>query len=324
MSLSREGGGALGARHRSTSPRSDANRRITAAVPQYRAPMRHIEETFIGCKDVQIFWQAWLPEPPGDIRAVVVVAHGFGEHSGRYQNLVDALVPRGYAIYAPDHRGHGRSGGPRAVVDNYDHLLDDLDVVIARVQRDHSGVPLFLLGHSMGGSIALASALRRQDHLTGLVLSGPAASIDVPKPLQLLVSVLAKVAPKLGVRQLPAEGVSRDPAVVKAYVDDPLVFHAKMPAATPAALLRAAAGFPAQLPSLRTPLLVVHGSADVLVPVAAGRMVHERAGSKDKTLRVYDGLAHEVFNEPEKDTVLAEVADWLDRRSGRVTDAERA
>jgi acylglycerol lipase len=277
----------------------------------YRACMRHLEDTFTGRDGISIFWQAWLPD--GEIRGVVVVAHGFGEHSGRYENLTNVLVPKGFAVYIPDHRGHGKSGGVRAFIDVYDHLLDDLDVVMNKAAADHAGLPFFLLGHSMGGNIALSSALRKQSHLTGLILSGPSASVDgVPKLLQLVVKVIAKVAPTSGIRQLSADGVSRDAAVVKAYIDDPMVFHGKMAAGTAAAMMKASQGFPARLPSLRVPLLVVHGSADQLVPVASGRLVDRLAGSPDKTLKVYDGLAHEVFNEPEKATVLNDVAQWLE------------
>ncbi len=161
--------------------------------------MRQIEDYFTGCAGVKIFWQAWLPDatpkPEGLPKAVVVVAHGFGEHSGRYQNLVDALVPSGYAIYAPDHRGHGRSEGHRALIDKHTYLLDDLDRVFARAATDYPGLPVFLLGHSMGGNIALASALAHQDRLAGLILSGPAVTTHgIPKALQTLARTLGKIA----------------------------------------------------------------------------------------------------------------------------------
>lgn len=273
--------------------------------------MRTISDSFTGQAGINIQWQAWLPD--GDPKAVVVVAHGFGEHIGRYANVVEALVPHGYAIYGPDHRGHGRSGGHRALIDKHDYLLDDLDQVFDKVAQSHPGLPVFLLGHSMGGNIALASALRNQARLRGLVLSGPAVSNDgIPKGLQLLAAVLGKIAPKVGATQLSAAAVSSDPAVVAAYEADPLVFHGKMPAGTGAALIAASKSFPDRLPGLTIPLLVVHGSADALVSVEAGRTAHRLAGSKDKTIHVYEGLFHEVFNEPQKDEVLADVLRWLD------------
>jgi acylglycerol lipase len=273
--------------------------------------MRHFEESFSGQAGLSIHLQSWLPE--GDPHTVVVIAHGFGEHSGRYANVVNALVPAGYAVYVPDHRGHGKSDGHRALIDRHEYLLDDLDKVFATAAERHPGLPTFLIGHSMGGNIALASALRRQSHLQGLVLSGPLVTNEgIPGLLVLLAPLLGKIAPKLGTKQLDAGGVSRDAAVVAAYAADPLVFHGKVPAGTGAALIATCKEFPLRLPSLRIPLMVVHGSADTLVPVGNGRAAHRLAGSSDKTLKIYDELFHEVFNEPEHATVIGDVLAWLE------------
>jgi acylglycerol lipase len=269
-------------------------------------------QTFIGAKQRTIHLSAWVP---ADAHSVVVVVHGFGEHAGRYGNVVAALVPAGYAIYAPDHHGHGKSTGTRALIDTYTDLLDDVDRAVEIAQRDHPGKPLFLLGHSMGGSIALANALRNQSRFRGLILSGPVVTNDgIPKALTVLAPLLAKVAPKAPAKELGAAGVSRDPEVVRAYVSDPLVFHGKVPTGTGAALISASKQFASSFGALTIPLLVVHGSADSLVPVEAGRTAHRLAGSRDKTIHVYEGLFHEVFNEPEHPKVLADVLTWLDAR----------
>jgi acylglycerol lipase len=272
-------------------------------------------DQFSGAGGNKIATYLWTPSDQA-ARAVVVIAHGFGEHAGRYENVVNALVPQGYAVSALDHRGHGRSDGQRALIDNFTYLLDDLDRVVSDAAAAFPGKQVFLLGHSMGGCIALAYALRNPSKLSGLILSGPAASTHgVPKPLQFVVSLIGKLAPKSGIRELDAGGVSRDRDVVRAYESDPLVFHGKMPAGTANAMLAAAKGFPAKLPSLSLPLLVVHGSADLLVSVESGRQVHALAGSSDKTLKVYDGLYHEVFNEPEREKVLADVSSWLNQHA---------
>jgi lysophospholipase len=273
-------------------------------------------DTFTGAAGVPIHLARWEPAVPAT--AVVVVAHGFGEHGGRYGNLVERLVPNGWAVYIPDHRGHGRSGGHRAFIDRHAFLLDDLDQVFTRADADHPGVPVVLVGHSMGGNIALGSALRNQARLRGLVLSGPAvATSGVPAALILLAKIMGRIAPRLGVRQLSAAGVSRDPAVVAAYEADPLVFHGKMPAGTGMAIIRSSERYATELPSLTVPLLVVHGSADALVSVESGRTAHRLAGSSDKTIHVYDGLFHEVFNEPEHERVLDDVVAWISERVSR-------
>lgn len=275
--------------------------------------MQTAEQSFTGQAGIRIQVTSWLPD--AEAHSVIVLAHGFGEHAGRYANLVNVVVPAGYAVYAPDHRGHGRSEGHRAFIDKHEYLLDDLDQVFAIAAKAHPGKKIFLIGHSMGGNIALGSALRNQSRLAGLVLSGPAVTNDgVPKPLVLIASVLGKIAPKFGVKQLSVEGVSRDPKVVAAYQADPMVFHGKMPAGTGAALIASSKSYPARLPSLTIPLLVVHGAVDSLVSVESGKTAHRLAGSKDKTLKVYDGLFHEVFNEPEHATVLGDVLSWLDAR----------
>ncbi len=270
-------------------------------------------DTLSGAAGVTIHRAVW--EPVGAPKAVAVVAHGFGEHGGRYTNLVERLVPAGFAVHIPDHRGHGRSGGHRAYIDRHTWLLDDLDRVFERVAVEHPGVPVVLIGHSMGANIALGSALRNQERLRALVLSGPAVTTHgIPRALIIAAKVLGRVAPRLGVQQLSASGVSRDPAVVAAYEADPLVFHGKMPAGTGAAIITSSERYVRELPSLKVPLLVVHGSADQLVSVESGRTAHALAGSSDKTLHVYDGLAHEVFNEPERGRVLDDVMAWLDAR----------
>jgi alpha-beta hydrolase superfamily lysophospholipase len=262
---------------------------------------------------VRIEWQAWLPEEP---RAVVVIAHGAGEHSGRYEHVARRLVDAGYAVYALDHRGHGRSQGRRALVDRLDNAVADVRGLLGVARAAHPGLGIFLLGHSMGGAIALAFAIRHQDELSGLALSGPVAALEAASPaLRLAARALSVLTPGLGVFAVDSSLVSRDPEVVRAYREDPLVFHGKLPARTVAELAAAVERFPAQVPGIRIPLLVMHGTADALAPVAGGTMVHERAGSADRTLHLYEGLYHEILNEPEQERVLSDLVAWLDARA---------
>lgn len=275
--------------------------------------MEHVEGHFAGAKGLQIYWQAWQDSVP--TRAAVVISHGAGEHSGRYERLASHLAGLGYPVHAVDHRGHGRSQGRRALVDRLDNAAADLDVVVDLAARAHPDVPLFLLGHSLGGAIALRYALQHQDKLDGLILSGPVAVIDLPPaPVRAAVRALSAVAPQLPVLAVDPATISRDAGEVDAYRTDPLVHHGKLPLRTVSEIASATEAFPEQVPSLTLPLLLVHGSEDRLAPVQGSRMVHERASSEDKTLHVYDGLFHEVLNElPEdRERVLADIVAWLD------------
>ncbi len=258
-------------------------------------------------------YKAWLPE--GEPRAVIVLAHGASEHSGRYAWTGEQLNARGYAVFAIDHRGHGKSEGSRAVIDRMDNAVEDLHTLVEKAKAKHPGRPLVLLGHSMGGAVALSYTSVHQDALDALVLSGPLAALEAASPVQRIAGrVLSVVAPALGVVDIDSSAVSRDPEVVKDYDEDPLNYHGKLPARTVAELSRAIETFPDAVARFRLPLLVLHGAADRLVPIAGGEMVAERAGSEDKTFKRYDGLFHEILNEPERQQELDDIADWLDER----------
>jgi alpha-beta hydrolase superfamily lysophospholipase len=268
---------------------------------------------FPGCGDTNLYGQAWLPEQLP--RAVIVIAHGLAEHCGRYAALAGRLVEDGFAVYAMDHRGHGRSGGPRANVEYFDYLVSDLGTFVGRAQRDHPGAPVILLGHSMGGAIALGCALKYEEALRALVLSAPALAVaEQPSLLKLLmVKMLSSLRPDTGVLTIPARAISRDPDVVSAYEADPLVFHGAIPARTVAELFGAMQALQLKAHELRLPVLIQHGSADELVPLSATRPVYEQISlAKRRTLLIYDGLYHEIYNEPEKDRVIRDLGDWLD------------
>ncbi len=262
-----------------------------------------------GSGGIELFARSWLPA--GEPRDVVVIAHGYAEHGGRYGNVVERLVPAGYAVHAVDHRGHGRSGGKRALLDRMEWVQADLDAVIDRVRARHGTAKVKLLGHSMGGSIAFGYALRHPEKLSGLILSGPAMGGLVPPVQRLILKALAAVAPNLGTLELPAETISRDPAVVAAYVGDPLVTLGKVPARTAAELVAASHSYPPRAAQMRLPLLIQHGAQDIPVPPADNRALYDLIGSPDKTVRIYEGLYHEIYNEPEREAVLDDLLAWL-------------
>jgi len=277
------------------------------------AELRRVEGRLDGVGEVDLFWQGWLPADPPS--GVLLICHGLGEHSGRYTSVVDALVPGGWAVYALDQRGHGRSGGRRVHIDRYDALLTDFDTFRLLVLARHAGLPVFLLGHSMGGQIALAYALDHQDDLRGLVLSAPAlASKAVPKTAVPVLRALARVAPTWRPAGIDVSLLSKDPAVVAAYRADPLVHHGNPTLRLGAALYDQMESLPERARALRLPLLLMQGTVDEVTDPAGTRLLESTSGSPDQTVHWYEGLWHEIFNEPECAWPLADLREWLDAR----------
>jgi alpha-beta hydrolase superfamily lysophospholipase len=269
----------------------------------------HATSTLAGAGGQEIFWQSWSPVQP---RGVVVIVHGFGEHSDRYEHVARRLVADGYAIYALDHRGHGRSEGTRAVIDRLADAVSDIDQVVVLAGDAHPDLPVFMLGHSMGGLLAVQYALEHSDRLTGLLLSGALAALDAaPAPARLIARMLSVVAPRAGLIALDASLVSRDPQVVATYRADPMVHHGKLPARTVAELMAAGRRFPELAPRIHVPTLILYGTEDRLCPPSGSVMLGDRIGADDITIIPYEGLYHEILNEPEQERVLDDVCAWL-------------
>ena len=262
-----------------------------------------------------LYEQWWLPET--DARAVVILVHGLAEHSGRYATTAEDLCRHGYAVYAADLRGHGRSDGRRCFVRSLDQCLDDLDVLVDDVRRRRPDKPLFLMGHSLGGLIAVRWCMTRDPDLRGLVLSAPALRLpdDLFPILRHVAGWVGRLFPRLGVVRMGGANISRDPAVVERFRADPLVFHGRFPAGTGAAVFRAIRQAAGRLDAIRLPLLVLHGTADRVCSAAGSRELCRAAASQDKLLHLYEGLYHELLSEPERDAVLADLTAWLDKRS---------
>ena len=275
--------------------------------------MKHEEGFFKGIRDNQIYYQHWLPE--GEAKAVILVVHGLAEHSGRYMNLVHHFLPLGYAVYAIDHLGHGRSEGARVYVERFTDYTDTLAAFREMIRNRQKDKPVFLVGHSMGGLIGALYLLEHQGELAGAVLSGPAVKIpdNIPAVTIFAGKVLSVLAPRLGLIAPPeASGVSRDPAVVRAYETDPLVYRGKMTPRLGSEMLKAMRRVATEASRITLPLLILQGSADRLVDPSGAQMLHDRVASPDKRIILYEGLYHEVFNEPEHDRVLKDVETWLE------------
>jgi len=274
--------------------------------------MKHQEGFFKGVRDANIYFQSWLPE--NDSKAVLLIVHGLAEHSGRYMNIVNHLVPLGYAVYGMDHLGHGKSDGRRVHVKRFEDYTNTLKIYFDRIRGLQPEKPIFLVGHSMGGLISALYLLDHQTELTGAVLSGVA--VKVPENITPVILVVGKILsalmPRFGLIGLDAEGICRDPAVVEAYVSDPLVFKGKTTARLAAEMLKAMEYVSASAAKITLPIMIVQGSADKLVGPAGAQMLYDAVNSPDKEIRIYDGFYHEVFNEPEHDKVLRDVEIWLE------------
>lgn len=267
---------------------------------------------FTGEEGTRLYYQSWaLSATP---LAVLLVVHGLAEHGGRYLNLVNELVPSGFLVCALDHRGHGHSEGKRCYVNRFNQYVHDLDTYVNIVRSSHPDIKIFMVGHSLGGTIATAYAEAHQAKLDGLILSAPTlkAGSSITRSDRLLARIASRLAPTLGVSSLDASIISKDPAVVKAYTSDPLVYTGKISARLGAEILDAIEkSIPPLLPSLTLPILIMQGMEDRLSNPECSRVIFERVSSTDKTLKRYDGLFHEIFNEPERAAVFADMQAWL-------------
>jgi len=273
--------------------------------------MNHIEGHFKGVRNANIYYQAWLPD--GNTNAVLLLVHGLGEHCGRYMNVVNHFVPLGYALYGFDQIGHGKSEGTREAVDRFTDYTDTLRIYCGMVKGRQTGKPIFLLCHSMGGLIGSYFLLSHQSDFTGAVISAPLVKVgdNISQATIVLGKLLSALIPKMGLVKLDATRISRNPEVVNAYMNDPLVFTGKTPARLAAELVKAIRHITTEAHKINLPLIVLQGSEDKLVDPSGAQMLYDKAGSKDKTIKVYEGLYHEVFNEPERALVLNDVEAWL-------------
>ena len=273
--------------------------------------MHHSTATLAAPDGTALFTRRWTPDF-GAVGAVLVV-HGVHEHSGRHSYLASALMERRLDVFAYDQRGHGQSEGARGDVARFSDFVDDLGAMLAEVRRAAPGLPVFLFGHSMGGLVAAAYVAERgAAGLAGLVLSSPALhTFPVPRLLERAAPHVARWRPLQVVTPLNLSRLSHDPAVERAYREDPLNTVSGLRARLAYELLLASRRVQARPEAFTLPLYLMHGTADVITPPAGSRWLAEHAPSPDVTLRLYDGLFHELMKEPEKDAVLADVADWL-------------
>lgn len=284
------------------------------ARPETAGPLptqSHGSMTFEGVGGVSLFRQVW--RPAGAVRAVLINIHGLGDHSGLYPTLVEHCQRRGITVHAMDVRGNGRSGGQRAYVERWDEFREDLRRLVELVRAEEAGRPLFLLGNSLGGLIVLEYALHYPGGLRGVIAaSPPLGRLGVPAPLLAIGRVLSRVWPRFSLRTgMDLSGLARDPVVAQTVLADPL-FHRVGTARLSTEVVAAIARVQAAAPAFPLPVLVLHGSADRLVPPDGSREFMARVGHPDHELREYAGAYHVLLADLEHERVLADVERWIE------------
>ena len=276
--------------------------------------IQHDEGTFLATDRTEIYQQSWQPVATPAL-AIIALVHGYGEHSGRYARVATDLVRAGFAVYSFDLRGHGKSGGDRCYIDSINDYLTDLDLFLTQLRQKSQNIGVFLLGHSLGGAIALRYTIESKPAFQGLILSAPflgQRDKDPPPPIVVnLVRSIGWLLPKLPTVKLDTSQLSRDVAIVRAYLDDPLVARSKMPLRTLAEIFTNIQHIRARQSEIYLPILIMHGTNDGLAGVAHSERLYPGISSMDKSLRLYSGLYHEIFNEPERAVVVADLIDWV-------------
>jgi len=270
--------------------------------------IRRIESHLDGSTGHRLFRRSWLPKTADRI---AILVHGYAEHSGRYEQTASDLARAGFEVHAYDQQGHGRSGGIRCHVRRFEDLIDDLEGFVAAVRAERPPNPIIVVGHSMGGLVVAGFASRRDPKVAAVVTSGAALALpdDFPRARVIAALALRWLAPRLALESgLDPNGLSRDPEVVSAYLEDPLVQH-KITTSLAAGMFStmkhtAAAG-------VKVPMLLLHGEADPICPVEGSRRFFEQLHVTQRSLITYPGLRHEIFNEPERARVIDDLIGWI-------------
>jgi alpha-beta hydrolase superfamily lysophospholipase len=286
--------------------------RAHAGEPLSVGAQAYVEGTFAGCHGLPLFRRAWRPQAPP--RAVLINLHGLGDHSGLYGALVDHMVASGLAVHALDHRGNGRSPGRRGHVDAWSDYREDLHCFVELVRREEPGRPLFLLGNSLGGLIAIEYALHYPEGLRGVIAAAPPLGrLSVPPVLLALGRVMSRIWPSFSLETgMDLSGLAQDPAVVSELLADPL-FHRLGSARLSTEVHAAIARVQSQAAEFPLPLLVLHGSRDGMVPADGSRRFVERVARPDKRLIEYPNGRHVLFADTDREQVLGDLEQWIAR-----------
>src|SRR5437588_4620838 len=274
--------------------------------------MKTSEETLEGAGGTKIFFRAWHPD--GKARGVVVIVPGFNAHSGYYAWVAEQLTGEALAAYAVDLRGRGKSDGERFYVEKFQDYVDDVSALVNRAKSREAGLPVYLLGHSAGGVVSCLYTLENQSELAGLICESFAFQVPAPDFALAVFKGLSHVAPHAHVLHLKNEDFSRDPKAVRTMNEDPLIAHETQPTQTLAEMVRADERLKREFPQITLPVLILHGTADKATNPSGSQHFYDAAGSRDKTLKLYEGHFHDLLNDVDKEQVMADIVSWVDAR----------
>lgn len=271
------------------------------------------ESFFEGVGGLKIFTRSWRPAV-GKPRAIVVIVHGFNSHSGQYLWVAEQFVANGLAVYALDLRGRGKSEGERFYVEKIEDYINDVDALVTMAKAQEPGLPVFVLGHSAGGVISCIYTLEHQAKIAGLICESFAHELPAPDFVLAVLKGVSYVAPYAHVFKLNNEDFSRDPEVVEAMNNDPLIAGESQPAQTAAVMVRADERLKQEFRLITLPVLILHGTLDKATKPSGSQHFYEMAGSTDKTLKLYEDHFHDLLNDIDKEVVMADIQRWLDER----------
>jgi alpha-beta hydrolase superfamily lysophospholipase len=277
-------------------------------------PAAGTEERIEGKGGLKILVRSWRPE--GTPKAVVAICHGVNSHSGYYLWTAEQFVASGFAVYALDLHGRGKSDGERFYLETFSDYLADVDLMVNLAKSREPGLPLFLLGHSAGGVVSSVYTLENQAKLAGLICESFAFQVYAPDFALAVLKGLSHVAPHAHVLRLKNEDFSRDPKVVQFMNEDPLIANEVQPTRTVAELVRADERLKREFPLITLPVLILHGTADKATKPSGSQLFYDTAGSADKTLKLYEGHAHDLLNDIGREGVMADIKDWISARIG--------
>ncbi len=271
--------------------------------------MKTSEETLEGAGGIKIFFRSWHPD--GKARGVVVIVPGFNAHSGYYSWVAEQLTAEALAVYAVDLRGRGKSDGERFYVEKFQDYVDDVSALVNRAKSREAGLPVYLLGHSAGGVVSCLYALENQSQLAGLICESFAFQVPAPDFALAVFKGLSHVAPHAHVLHLKNEDFSRDPNIVQAMNDDPLIANETQPTKTLAEMVRADERLEKEFPRIKLPVLILHGTSDKAAKPSGSQLFYDTVGSTDKTLKFYEGGYHDLLNDTDKQRVMSDIRVWI-------------